>query len=271
MVRSSPSVARQMEPQVFRPGASAVSSGMRRRGLPPWRSHRLLARYGCRRCSAAGRLPSRAEARRRHLQHRPGLGRPDHHQEPHRGRVRRGGVADDTQARRRNHALACRADGRAAAVRRLADQDRRSRMRPANSIRPIRPSSARTSTRRAWVTLAHDLGSPSVKVRPNGIPKTVPEEQTLQQMQVLAGTRRVRARQRHHDPAGSPRRRSSRVPRIGRSSITAAIIQTSSPAGIRTRRTSSTAASTRTSGSSAIRSVRSTCAICSSRSTPGAA
>ncbi len=33
-----------------------------------------------------------------------------------------------------------------------------------------------------WVTLAHDLGSPSVKVRPNGLPKEVPEEKTLEQI-----------------------------------------------------------------------------------------
>jgi sugar phosphate isomerase/epimerase len=33
-----------------------------------------------------------------------------------------------------------------------------------------------------WVKLARDLGSPSVKVRPNGLPKTVPEEKTLEQI-----------------------------------------------------------------------------------------
>ena len=33
-----------------------------------------------------------------------------------------------------------------------------------------------------WVTLARDLGSPSVKVRPNGLPKEVPEEKTLEQI-----------------------------------------------------------------------------------------
>ena len=33
-----------------------------------------------------------------------------------------------------------------------------------------------------WVTLAKDLGSPSVKVRPNGLPKDVPEEKTLEQI-----------------------------------------------------------------------------------------
>jgi len=35
---------------------------------------------------------------------------------------------------------------------------------------------------KAWIKLAQDLGSPSVKVRPNGIPKDVPEEKTLEQI-----------------------------------------------------------------------------------------
>ena len=33
-----------------------------------------------------------------------------------------------------------------------------------------------------WVKLAKDLGSPGVKVRPNGMPKEVPEEKTLEQI-----------------------------------------------------------------------------------------
>jgi sugar phosphate isomerase/epimerase len=33
-----------------------------------------------------------------------------------------------------------------------------------------------------WCQLAHDVGSPSVKVRPNGLPKDVPEEKTLEQI-----------------------------------------------------------------------------------------
>jgi sugar phosphate isomerase/epimerase len=33
-----------------------------------------------------------------------------------------------------------------------------------------------------WVKLAQDLGSPGVKVRPNGLPKDVPEEKTLEQI-----------------------------------------------------------------------------------------
>ena len=35
---------------------------------------------------------------------------------------------------------------------------------------------------KAWVQLARDIGSPSVKVRPNGLPKDVPEEKTLEQI-----------------------------------------------------------------------------------------
>ena len=35
---------------------------------------------------------------------------------------------------------------------------------------------------KAWVRLARDIGSPSVKVRPNGLPKEVPEERTLEQI-----------------------------------------------------------------------------------------
>jgi sugar phosphate isomerase/epimerase len=33
-----------------------------------------------------------------------------------------------------------------------------------------------------WVKLASDVGAPSVKVRPNGLPKEVPEEKTLEQI-----------------------------------------------------------------------------------------
>src|SRR6266849_428401 len=35
---------------------------------------------------------------------------------------------------------------------------------------------------KAWVKLAQDIGSPSVKVRPNGLPRDVPEERTLEQI-----------------------------------------------------------------------------------------
>jgi sugar phosphate isomerase/epimerase len=33
-----------------------------------------------------------------------------------------------------------------------------------------------------WIKLAQDIGSPSVKVRPNGLPKDVPEDKTLEQI-----------------------------------------------------------------------------------------
>lgn len=35
---------------------------------------------------------------------------------------------------------------------------------------------------KAWVALARDVGAPGVKVRPNGLPKDVPEEKTLEQI-----------------------------------------------------------------------------------------
>src|SRR5262245_21553139 len=35
---------------------------------------------------------------------------------------------------------------------------------------------------KAWVGLARDLGAPTVKVRPNGVPKDVPEDRTLEQI-----------------------------------------------------------------------------------------
>jgi sugar phosphate isomerase/epimerase len=35
---------------------------------------------------------------------------------------------------------------------------------------------------KAWVKLARDVGSPGVKVRPNGVPKGVPEEKTFEQI-----------------------------------------------------------------------------------------
>ena len=35
---------------------------------------------------------------------------------------------------------------------------------------------------KAWISLARDVGSPGVKVRPNGMPKGIPEEKTLEQI-----------------------------------------------------------------------------------------
>ena len=41
---------------------------------------------------------------------------------------------------------------------------------------------------REWIKLAQDIGSPSVKVRPNALPASVPEEKTLEQIgRALAG------------------------------------------------------------------------------------
>ena len=77
-----------------------------------------------------------------------------------------------------------------------------------------------------WVKLAKDLGSPSVKVRPNGLPKDVPEEKTLEQIgKALAECGAFAQEQRHQDPAGGARRRDLSACRgSARSSITAAII-----------------------------------------------
>ena len=68
---------------------------------------------------------------------------------------------------------------------------------------------------KAWVTLAKDLGSPSVKVRPNGLPKEVPEEKTLEQIGkalaecgVFADDNGVKIQLEVHGEA------TSRVPRI---------------------------------------------------------
>ncbi len=114
-----------------------------------------------------------------------------------------------------------------------------------------------------WVTLAHDLGSPSVKVRPNGLAKEVPEEKTLEQIGkslaecgAFAQDNGVKIQLEVHGAE------TQRLPRIGRSSITAGTTRVSASAGTRTRRTCSTAVSSRTSGWCATRSARSTCAIC---------
>ena len=93
-----------------------------------------------------------------------------------------------------------------------------------------------------WVKLAKDIGSPSVKVRPNGLRKDVPEDQTLEQIGKALAECGAFARDNGiviqlevHGPRPSACRGS------GRSWTTAAITPTSAPAGIRTRRTCSTA------------------------------
>ena len=77
-----------------------------------------------------------------------------------------------------------------------------------------------------WVKLAKDLGSPSVKVRPNGLPKEVPEEKTLEQIGKSLRECGVFAQeQRRQDPARGARRRNLSACRAsGKSSITAATI-----------------------------------------------
>ena len=92
-----------------------------------------------------------------------------------------------------------------------------------------------------WVKLAKDIGSPSVKVRPNGLPKEVPEEKTLEQIGKslrecgqFAQDNGVLIQLEVHGASA-------------RFSISAATIPRSRRAGTRTRRTSSTAASKRTS------------------------
>jgi hypothetical protein len=70
-----------------------------------------------------------------------------------------------------------------------------------------------------WVKLAKDLGSPSVKVRPNGLVKDVPEEKTLEQIgkslaecAAFAQDNGIRIQLEVHGTE------TQRVPRIGRSS-----------------------------------------------------
>ena len=123
---------------------------------------------------------------------------------------------------------------------------------------------------KAWVALAKDLGSPSVKVRPNGLPKDAPEDKTLEQIGkalaecgAFARDHGVKIQLEVHGE------NTSRVPRIRRSSTTAATIRASKCAGTRTRRICSMAGSTRTSGCCETRSARFTCGISSSTSTRG--
>lgn len=66
-----------------------------------------------------------------------------------------------------------------------------------------------------WVKLAQDVGSPCVKVRPNGLPKDVPEEKTLEQIgkslgecAAFARDHNIRIQLEVHGEA------TSRVPRI---------------------------------------------------------
>ena len=102
-----------------------------------------------------------------------------------------------------------------------------------------------------YVRLAHDLGAPGVKVRPNGVPKGADLDATLRQI-----GRRSTAPSRKRSPT-SPR------------SWPTPIIRTSSSAGTRTRPTSATARSARISRWWPQRFARSTSATSTTRRTPG--
>jgi sugar phosphate isomerase/epimerase len=76
---------------------------------------------------------------------------------------------------------------------------------------------AQVEETKAWIQLAHDVGSASIKVRPNGLRRDVPEEQSLEQIgKALAECSRaaadagVRIQLEVHGPE------TSRVPRIHR-------------------------------------------------------
>ena len=152
-----------------------------------------------------------------------GLGCPDHHQESDRSRVRRRRVADDAQARRGDYADAGAARRGEKAVRGL----RRSRSAGLGTTcefhfadqAVVRKNIDET---KEWVKLAKDLGSPSVKVRPNGLVKEVPEEKTLEQigksLAECARSRRTTA-SRSSSKFTAPKRSACRA--SGRSSITA--------------------------------------------------
>ena len=107
-------------------------------------------------------------------------------------------------------AVAGGAGGGAQAVRGLAGEDRRAGHDACEYHSPD-PAVVRKNIdeTKQWVTLAQDLGSPSVKVSPNGLPKEVPEEKTLEQIgKSLARVRRLRASENGvTDPARGPRRR----------------------------------------------------------------
>ena len=182
--------------------ADAISSPALR-SLPAWPPP------GCRRPRAAPPAPHAAEARHCHLQHREGLGHPDDHQEPDRSRIRRRRAADDAQARRGDHA----AGGRARAdVRKQfeASPVKIGGLGTTCEFHSPDPAVVRKNIdeTKEWVKLAQDLGSPSVKVRPNGLPQgRARGEDARADRQVARRMRRVCARQRRRDPARSPRRR----------------------------------------------------------------
>ena len=86
---------------------------------------------------------------------------------------------------------------------------------------------------KAYVRLAHDIGSPGVKVRPNGVPRG--ESARLGVPTDRQGTSRGgqgRAGLRDRDPGGGPRGESQATCRTWRRSSSTPTIPTSTPAGI---------------------------------------
>ena len=143
--------------------------------------------------------PRRTEARDCHLQHREGLGHPDDHQEPDRGRLRRRRAADDAQARRGDYPAGGGARGRPEAVRGVARQDRRARHDLRVPLAGSGASCARTSTRRrSGSSWRRTSGRRASRSGPNGLPQgRARGEDARADRQGARRVRRVRARPRH--------------------------------------------------------------------------
>ena len=93
-----------------------------------------------------------------------------------------------------------------------------------------------------YVRLAHDIGAPGVKVRPNGIPRGRPRRDLPPDRPAPARDRRGCHRVRHRDPRRGPRRHHQEAETSARIMNTPTI-PTSMRAGTRTRPMSSTAPS----------------------------
>ena len=80
---------------------------------------------------------------------------------------------------------------------------------PSSTSRPTRPSSSKNiEGTKEYVRLAHDVGSPGVKVRPNGIPKGADLDATLRQIgRALHEVGDDADGFRRRDPRRGPRRR----------------------------------------------------------------
>ena len=167
-------------------------------------------------------------------------------------------------------ALSPAARARSGSVRGLAGEDRRARhdLRVSRRRPGRRPQDIDET--REWVKLAKDLGSPSVKVRPNGLLKGVPKRDARADRQGAAGMRRGGARPRRQIQLEVHGSETSRLPASARSSILRATIPACVCAGTRTRPICSTAASSRRSTWSRAKSARSTCATCGLRRIPSA-